>query len=126
MDWDTSAVPDPQDPNTFESSKLDWSELERPEHAELLELTTRLIEIRHTYPDFTDPRFDQGHATSDDEDGWVLIERGKVIMAVNFHDHPTEVEVGRDVVPVFTIGDTEVDGGTVRLGPHSALVADAT
>ena len=51
---------------------------------------------------------------------------GKMIMAVNFHDHPTEVEVGRDVVPVFTIGDTEVDGGTVRLGPHSALVADAT
>ena len=126
MDWDTSAVPDPQDPNTFEISKLDWSELERPDHAEQLELTTRLIEIRHTYPDFTDPRFDQGHATSDDEDGWVLIERGKVIMAVNFHDHPTEVEVGRDVVPVFTIGDTEVDGGTVRLGPHSALVADAT
>ena len=126
MDWDTSAVPDPQDPNTFEISKLDWSELERPDHAEQLELTTRLIEIRHTYPDFTDPRFDQGHATSDDEDGWVLIERGKVIMAVNFHDHPTEVEVGREVVPVFIIGDTEVDGGTVRLGPHSALVADAT
>ena len=63
MDWDTSAVPDPQDPKTFEASKLDWSELERPEHAELLKLTTRLIEIRHTYPDFTDPRFDQGHAT---------------------------------------------------------------
>ena len=96
MDWDTSAVPDPQDPKTFETSKLDWSELERPEHAELLKLTTRLIEIRHTYPDFTDPRFDQGHATSDDEDGWVLIERGKMIMAVNFHDHPTEVEVGRE------------------------------
>ena len=56
----------------------------------------------------------------------MLIERGKMIMAVNFHDHPTEVEVGRSVVPVFTIGDTEVDGETVRLGPHSALVADAT
>ena len=126
MDWDTSAVPDPQDPETFEASKLDWSELERPEHAELLKLTTRLIEIRHTYPDFTDPRFDQGRATSDDEDGWVLIERGKMITAVNFHDHPTEIEVGRSLVPVFTIGDTEVDGGTVRLGAHSALVADTS
>ena len=37
MDWDTSAVPDPQDPQTFESSKLDWSELERPEHADTAE-----------------------------------------------------------------------------------------
>jgi maltooligosyltrehalose trehalohydrolase len=126
MEWDTSAVPDPQDPKTFEISKLDWSELERSDHAEQLKLTTRLIEIRHTYPDFTDPRFDQGHATSDDEDGWVLIERGKVIMAVNFHDHPTEEEVGHDVVPVFTIGDIEVDGSSVHLGPHSALVGDTT
>jgi hypothetical protein len=56
----------------------------------------------------------------------VLIERGKMIMAVNFHDHPTGVEVGRRVVPVFTIGDTEVDGETVRLGAHSALVAVST
>ena len=126
MDWDTSAVPDPLDPQTFESSKLDWSELDRPEHAALLTLTTRLIEIRHSYPDFTDPRFDQGHATSDDEGGWVLIERGGVIMVVNFHDHPAEVDVGRSVVPVFTIGDTEVDGETVRLGPHSALVGDTS
>ena len=92
----------------------------------MLTLTTRLIELRPTHPDFTDPGSTKVDATSDDEDGWVLIERGKVIMVVNFHDHPTEVEVGRDVVPVFTIGDTEVDGGTLRLGPHSALVADAT
>ena len=31
MGWDPSVVPDPQDPATFERSKLDWSELsERP------------------------------------------------------------------------------------------------
>ena len=38
MEWDTSDVPDPQDPATFERSKLDWSELEQPRHAELLDL----------------------------------------------------------------------------------------
>ena len=26
MDWDLSAVPDPQDPKTFLDAKLDWSE----------------------------------------------------------------------------------------------------
>ena len=29
MEWDTSDVPDPQDPRSFEVSRLDWSELEQ-------------------------------------------------------------------------------------------------
>ena len=28
MGWDPEVVPDPQDPDTFQRSKLDWSELE--------------------------------------------------------------------------------------------------
>jgi maltooligosyltrehalose trehalohydrolase len=126
MEWDTSEVPDPQDPRTFEVSRLDWSELERPRHAELLALTRRLITIRRTYPDFTDPNFDQGRARSNDDGGWLLLERGEMIMVINFSDRPTEVEVGRAVDPVITIGQIEVAGDAVRLGPHSAVAADAT
>jgi maltooligosyltrehalose trehalohydrolase len=126
MEWDTSEVPDPQDPRTFEVSRLDWSELERSRHAELLALTRRLITIRRTYPDFTDPNFDQGRARSNDEGGWLLLERGEMIMVVNFSDRPTEVDVGRAVDPVITIGQIEVAGDVVRLGPHSAVAADAT
>ena len=126
MDWDTSDVPDPQDPRTFEVSRLDWSELEQPRHAELLHLTRRLISIRRTYPDFTDPRFDQGRALSNDEGGWLLLERGDMVMVVNFRDRPTEVDVGRAVDPVITIGQIEVTSDVVRLGPHSAMAGDAT
>jgi maltooligosyltrehalose trehalohydrolase len=126
MDWDTSDVPDPQDPRTFEVSRLDWSELEQPRHAELLDLTTRLINIRRTYPDFTDPRFDAGRALSNDDAGWLLLERGDMIMVVNFHDRATEVNVGREVDPVIIIGEIETAGDVVRLGPHSALAADGT
>ncbi len=126
MEWDTSEVPDPQDPRTFEVSRLDWSELERPGHAELLDLNRRLIAIRRTYPDFTNPSFDQGLALSNDEAGWLLLERGNMIMVVNFRDRPTEVDVGRAVDPVITIGQIEVVGDVVRLGPQSAIAADAT
>jgi maltooligosyltrehalose trehalohydrolase len=126
MEWDTSNVPDPQDPRTFEVSRLDWSELERPGHAELLALTRRLISIRRTYPDFTNPSFDEGRALSNDEAGWLLLERGDMIMVVNFRDRPTEVDVGRAVDPVITIGQVDVAGDVVRLGPQSAMAADAT
>jgi maltooligosyltrehalose trehalohydrolase len=125
MDWDPSVVPDPQDPETFERSKLDWSELEQPQHAGLLALTTQLLEIRRTYPEFTDPRFDQGRALSDDQEGWLLLERGDMIMVVNFGDQPTEVWVGRELEVLLILGEVEIRDETVHLGRHSALAAQA-
>jgi maltooligosyltrehalose trehalohydrolase len=123
MDWDTSTVPNPQDPATFQASKLDWSELDKPQHSDLLELTTRLLAIRRTYPDFTDPRFDAGRAESDDEAGWLLLERGAMTIVVNFSDRPATVPVERELSPVLPMGETEVTDGQVRLGPYSALAA---
>ena len=122
MEWDTSDIPNPQDPATFAASKLDWSELEQPLHAELLAFTTRLLEIRRTYPDFTDPRFDQGRSISDDEAGWLLIQRGEIVMVINFSDQPTEVGLDSSLESVITVGKTELSAEVVRLGPHSALV----
>jgi maltooligosyltrehalose trehalohydrolase len=40
------AVPNPQDPATFERSKLNWAELSQPTHAELLEWYRALIHLR--------------------------------------------------------------------------------
>jgi maltooligosyltrehalose trehalohydrolase len=39
-------VPNPQDPATFARSKLDWSELSQPRHAELFEWYRALIRLR--------------------------------------------------------------------------------
>ncbi len=124
MAWDVSLIPDPQDPATFTSAKLDWDEVDQPGHADLLALTTRLIEIRHTYPDFTDPRFDQGKATSDDEAGWLLVERGTMVMMVNFADRPAEIAYVGALNSVLQIGDVELAHGAVVLGAHSAVVAE--
>jgi maltooligosyltrehalose trehalohydrolase len=123
MDWDLSTVPDPQDPATFAASKLDWSELSRSSHAEQLELITRLLEIRRTYPDFTDPSFDAGRAESDDEAGWLLLERGLMTLVVNFGDRPATVGVERELSPVIVLGEVDVADVEVRLGPHSGLAA---
>ena len=49
-----------------------------------------------------------------------------MVMVVNFRDRPTEVDVGRAVDPVITIGQIEVIGDVVQLGPHSAMAADTT
>lgn len=50
MGWDPDVVPDPQDPETFLRSKLDWAEAERPEHARLLEWYRTLTALRRELP----------------------------------------------------------------------------
>ncbi|MGH1524322.1 malto-oligosyltrehalose trehalohydrolase [Leifsonia sp. L25] len=50
MGWDPDVVPDPQDPATFESARLDWTEPGRPAHARLLAWYRRLIELRGELP----------------------------------------------------------------------------
>ncbi|MEY9852972.1 maltooligosyltrehalose trehalohydrolase [Leifsonia sp. EB41] len=50
MGWDPNVVPDPQDPATFESARLDWTEPARPTHARLLAWYRHLIELRRELP----------------------------------------------------------------------------
>lgn len=44
-------VPDPQDPATFEASRLDPAEAQRPEHRAMLDWYRRLIALRQEVPD---------------------------------------------------------------------------
>jgi len=44
--WERSQVPDPEDPATFERSRLDWTELDRSPHGELLAFYRDLIQRR--------------------------------------------------------------------------------
>nr|WP_275588483.1 malto-oligosyltrehalose trehalohydrolase [Microlunatus panaciterrae] len=122
MDWDLSVVPDPQDPQTFMNSKLNWSEPSKGAHAELLALYTRLIELRRTYPDVVDPRFDRAVARSDDDRGWLLVERGQIALAANFSDRATALDLSVPGEVLLAVGTGEVTAERVRLGPHSGLV----
>ena len=53
--WDADVVPDPQDPETFTRSKLDWSELSQEPHERLLAVHRALLALRRAHPDLVDP-----------------------------------------------------------------------
>jgi maltooligosyltrehalose trehalohydrolase len=86
MGWDPAVVPDPQDPATFERSKLDWSELEEGRHAVLLDVYRRLASLRRTLPELTDPAFGDLAATADEETRVFTLRRSGLLLAVNFGD----------------------------------------
>ena len=57
MGWDPAVVPDPQDPETFTRSKLDWAEAGDGDHARLLELYRSLTALRREYAGTRRPGF---------------------------------------------------------------------
>lgn len=46
--WTPEKIPDPQDPASFERSKLQWEELDRQPHREMLDWYRRLLALRGT------------------------------------------------------------------------------
>ncbi|QGN35771.1 malto-oligosyltrehalose trehalohydrolase [Microlunatus sp. Gsoil 973] len=124
MSWDTSSVPDPQDPQTFLRSKLDWSEPRTGEHAELLAFTGQLLRLRRELPDITDPRFYRSTATADDVHRTLTVRRGELVIVINFADTENSVQLGAPVDgELLTVGEAVFDNArSVRLGAHSALV----
>ena len=81
--WASEAIPDPQAPDTYARSKLDWSELEREPHASLLEWHRSLIRLRRRTPALSDGRLDEVRVRVDEEARWLIMERGPVTVACN-------------------------------------------
>ena len=105
-------------------SKLAWDEVAQDGHATLLDLYRRLLEIRRTVPAFTDPRFDTGHARSDDDEGWLVLTRDDALIVVNFGQQAADVELEHPVTrELLSVGQVELGDATLHLGPTSAFVA---
>lgn len=84
--WKPESIPDPQGVSTFERSRLDWSELERPAHAQMLEWYRHLIRLRRSFPMLTDGRLDAVRPRFDEQNQWLTVQRGRVTVACNFAD----------------------------------------
>jgi len=81
--WDPADVPDPQDPATFERSRLDWAQRSQAPHAGLLAWHRELIALRRRVLALTDPRLDRVTADCDPAAGWLAVRRGPVTVAAN-------------------------------------------
>ena len=83
------AVPNPQEADTFTRSKLNWSELSQPRHAELLQWYREVIRIRRDK--VVMPREDlagsDGAVTAfDAEAGWLTFVHNGVLAVFNLQD----------------------------------------
>ena len=128
--WDPDSVPDPQDPDTFTASKLDWAEPEQDDHAELLALYQALTALRRDVPELADPRLDRVHVDFDEQARWLVIHRGRLRIAVNLADSAQTVPLDAAAIdvmlatePGFVFGPDLVHGD--NSGPGIRLAAQS-
>ncbi|MFI0793070.1 malto-oligosyltrehalose trehalohydrolase [Micromonospora rubida] len=87
--WTSDDVPDPQDRQTFARSRLDWAELDKPEHREMYEFHRRLIALRRSRADLSDPRLDRVDVRHGDQ--FLVLRRGETLVVANLAAKPQRI-----------------------------------
>ena len=91
--WDESQIPDPENPETFERSKLNWSEIHEGTHQCMFQWVKELIHLRRTIVALNDG--DLGHLkiACREEDKFLLMERGPVRILANLGEESVKVDL---------------------------------
>jgi maltooligosyltrehalose trehalohydrolase len=117
-----TTIPDPQSPETFERSKLIWSERSRGEHRALLDWHRRLIRLRRERPDLRDGRRP--------DVGWgpearsIVMRRSGVVVAAVLGPDPVDVPIEDPALRVELASDeaVAVRSGSLHLPGRSVAV----
>jgi maltooligosyltrehalose trehalohydrolase len=123
--WEPQEIPDPQDPQSFELSKLHWDEIESKPHTELLEWHRRLIDLRRQTPDLKDGRMSAVRTAFDDDGRWLIVKRGRIPIACNFSGSPRTVPLSparASRVLLASAREPHPKGHGLELPPESATI----
>ncbi|HWB01063.1 MAG TPA: malto-oligosyltrehalose trehalohydrolase [Pirellulales bacterium] len=123
--WKPEDVPDPQSIDTFRRSKLDWDELQRTAHREMLEWHKALVRLRRQVNGLTDGRLDAIGTDFDEQARWLCVHRGPITIACNFANQPREVPLAANAVRDLLLASSNgvgVDGNHAILPGESMAV----
>ncbi len=114
--WQPKEIPDPQDPETFTASRLDWSEVSGEQQIELLAWYRQLIRLRRTIPALNDGRTDRVKVDFAAEQQWLRLRRGPLTLLGNF-----AAQTGRVPLPEPSSGQRLL----LTSHPAAALAGDS-
>jgi maltooligosyltrehalose trehalohydrolase len=116
-------APDPQDPETFRRSKLNWDELAHEPHAGLLGWHKQLIALRRRIPELTDGQLDRVEVQFSEEESWLSFRRGEYVIALNLSAQVRTLPMPFCSVMMLASDTTcIVRGAGVELPPDSVAI----
>jgi maltooligosyltrehalose trehalohydrolase len=127
--WKPEEIPDPQAVETFERSKLNWSERDEEPHAGLWAWHRRLIELRREIPALSNGHLNQIRVSFDETTKWFVVKRGAVVIACNLSQRkqrvPAEIEPGSRLL-LASDGKVQLIQDTIELPPDSVAILSAS
>lgn len=118
--WDAAEIPDPQDSQTFQRSKLDWDETETGDHGALLRLYRDLIALRRNEPELADPWLEQLTVDYDENERWITVHRGRLTLVCNLSAETVSLPVHGELM--LSWGLPTLTGDSVVLKGNSFAV----
>ncbi|HEX5431391.1 MAG TPA: malto-oligosyltrehalose trehalohydrolase [Bryobacteraceae bacterium] len=120
---DPENIPDPQDPDTFLRSKINWAEIEQEPHRELLEWHCQLIALRRAIPALTDGRLDRVQVRFCESGRWLAMQRGPVVLACNLGKERQAVPVPfTGALILASAAESVAAGSALELPPDSVAI----
>jgi maltooligosyltrehalose trehalohydrolase len=125
--WGASVVPDPQDPVTFQHSKLDWAQPAGEPHAECLAWYRELIALRRARPELSDPRLAQTRVSYDEEARWLVAARAGLLIVASLGGAPLRVPLPAPPTGVLAASrpGVTIDGAEVVMPAPSFAVLES-
>jgi maltooligosyltrehalose trehalohydrolase len=125
--WKPEDTTDPQAVETFDRSKLNWTELANPAHAQLLDWYKQLIQLRQQEPSLSDGCRDCVQVTCDENERWLVLERGEITVACNFGTRYRHIPLGLDRHKLILASEANIHGGNgINFPPESVAIFKQT
>jgi maltooligosyltrehalose trehalohydrolase len=122
--WKPEDTPDPQAPETFEQSKLNWNEISKAPHAEILEWHKKLIQLRRVEPDLFDDDLKNIETECDEQNRWLIVTRKSVSIVCNFAGHQQHIRVRPGAQKILIASEKEIShtNGFLELPAESVAI----
>jgi maltooligosyltrehalose trehalohydrolase len=129
FEWSEDDTPDPQAPETFQRSKLDWGESGKQEHSSILGWYKELIKLRKSLPELQDGNLRQVETGFKDKKKWLVIKRGSVKIFCNFGGKNRKIPLDKDrKYEVLLSSDKQLrfTGKGIKLSAESVAILKCT
>jgi maltooligosyltrehalose trehalohydrolase len=121
--WKPEDIPDPENVETFQRSKLKWDEVHEGRHEEMLGWYRRLIALRHGSASLNDGMSRQTKVSFDETKKWLVMERGSVTVMCNLGAHGVELANPKGFpLLLASCADVQVAGTRVLLPPDTLAI----
>jgi len=116
-------IPDPEVRETFERSRLNWAEIGKASHAEMIDWVRRLIHLRRSSPSLNDGDLRNLTVRCDEQKRWLTMDRRGMQVMLNLGSGPVSFDVAEGFHLALASRDSiAIAEGKVSLPPDTLVV----